>query len=70
MLIIALVGCSNQESSPTPSLSPVVSDSASTEAPASQDENSQYPIVIKHAFGETVIESKPERVATIQWANH
>ncbi|MCT2534829.1 iron-siderophore ABC transporter substrate-binding protein [Aquibacillus koreensis] len=30
----------------------------------------EYPIVIEHAFGETTIESKPERVATIQWANH
>ncbi|MED3661409.1 iron-siderophore ABC transporter substrate-binding protein [Ureibacillus terrenus] len=31
---------------------------------------SEYPIVIKHAFGETVIEKKPERVATITWSNH
>ncbi len=28
-----------------------------------------YPLRIKHAFGETVIESKPERVATISWGN-
>lgn len=26
-------------------------------------------IVIKHAFGETVLEGRPERVATIDWAN-
>ena len=38
--------------------------------PTSEDANSEYPIVIKHAFGETEIESKPERVATVQWANH
>lgn len=31
---------------------------------------SEYPLVIKHAFGETVLEEKPERVATISWANH
>ncbi len=73
VLAIALVGCSNQQANSTPS--PAVNESASTEAPltetpASQDQNSQYPIVIKHAFGETTIESKPERVATIQWANH
>lgn len=36
----------------------------------SSDEEMTYPIVIKHAFGETVIESKPERVATIAWGNH
>ncbi|QYF72383.1 iron-siderophore ABC transporter substrate-binding protein [Cryobacterium sp. PAMC25264] len=27
------------------------------------------PITIEHAFGETVIETKPERVATVNWAN-
>lgn len=27
-------------------------------------------ITIRHAFGETVIEGKPERVATVNWANH
>ena len=29
-----------------------------------------YPLTIEHALGTTVIESKPERVATVQWANH
>ncbi len=29
-----------------------------------------YPIVIKHAFGTTVIPKKPVRVATVAWANH
>lgn len=57
MLLIPLVGCSSRQS-------------GSTETPASPHENSEYPIVMKHAFGETVIPSKPERVVTIQWANH
>ena len=30
---------------------------------------SEYPITIKHAFGETVLESKPEKIATISWGN-
>lgn len=30
----------------------------------------QYPIDIHHAFGTTVIPKKPERVATVAWANH
>ncbi len=34
-----------------------------------EDEKTQYPITIKHAFGETVIKEKPERVVTIAWAN-
>lgn len=29
-----------------------------------------FPVTIKHAFGETTIESKPERIATVAWANH
>jgi len=75
VIMALMVGCSAKKSSPTPSASPTASDTPSpetptSEAPASQGNNAEYPIVIKHALGETVIESKPERVATIQWANH
>lgn len=34
-----------------------------------QSSSASYPITIKHAFGETVIEKQPERVATIAWGN-
>ena len=30
----------------------------------------EFPITIEHAFGETTISAKPERVATVSWANH
>lgn len=33
-------------------------------------ESASYPITIRHAFGTTVITKKPERVATVAWANH
>lgn len=33
-------------------------------------EETQYPITIEHAFGTSTIEKKPERVATVAWANH
>ncbi|CCF21920.1 Periplasmic binding protein [Pseudorhizobium banfieldiae] len=33
-------------------------------------QQSGYPITVKHAFGTTTIASKPERVATVAWANH
>ena len=64
--MLLMAGCSNGESNSAP-------DSTSnedSETPDSENVESEYPIVIEHAFGETVIESKPERVATIQWGNH
>lgn len=35
-----------------------------------QDAGAQFPIKIEHAFGTTTIDKKPERVATVAWANH
>ena len=35
--------------------------------PASDD---AFPVTVEHVYGETTIEKKPERVATIAWANH
>ncbi|MDF2835067.1 MAG: iron transporter permease, partial [Paenibacillus sp.] len=74
LLIIALAGCSansnngnNSAASPSPTAS--ATEAPATETPAAED-TTQYPITIKHALGEAVIESKPERVVTIQWANH
>lgn len=49
------------------------SDSAETEetsAQSSSADDASYPITIEHALGETVLEEKPERVATVNWANH
>lgn len=74
VMLILLVGCSTPSSNSTTEATPTPSTPATTEtsneAPASQNTHPEYPIVIKHALGETVIESKPERVVTIQWANH
>lgn len=62
VLMIALAGCSGGQSGS--------SEKASDKKADSNESDTQYPITIKHAFGETVIEEKPERVATISWANH
>lgn len=38
-------------------------------APATAEETA-YPITIRHALGTTTITKKPERIATVAWANH
>ena len=81
-LILIITGCSsntpveNEVKTDTGSAS---ENKVDTETSAEDVENEaegtetnvdvEYPIVISHAFGETVIESKPERVATISWGN-
>jgi iron complex transport system substrate-binding protein len=39
-------------------------------AAIAQDDPGAGPIIIDHAFGQTVIPRRPERVATVAWANH
>ncbi len=43
---------------------------APTGGTAAAPAGATYPITIEHVYGETVIEAKPERVATVAWANH
>lgn len=59
----ALAACSGQSSKGA-------EEETGSQASTETETDSQYPITIKHALGEAVIESKPERVVTIQWANH
>lgn len=56
-LALAACGSDSDVSDETP-------DGGSSVAAAS------FPITIKHKLGTTVIEKKPERVATVQWENH
>lgn len=46
---------------------PQNTDSATGSNPASDD---AFPVTIEHIYGETTITEKPERVATVAWANH
>ncbi len=74
----AAVGCNNSDKSSTTAANTTKAQEATTVAETTQKEteeettvaNGEYPIVIPHAFGETIIESKPERVVTIAWENH
>lgn len=48
-------------------------DDPTTEAAADTaagGDASAFPVTIEHAFGETVIEERPERVASVAWMNH
>jgi iron complex transport system substrate-binding protein len=65
-LILPMAGCSRQDKTQA---APTRTPAAAPAAVQAAGVSSEYPIVIRHAFGETVIERKPERVATIQWAN-
>ncbi|OAN41169.1 iron-siderophore ABC transporter substrate-binding protein [Microbacterium sp. H83] len=45
-------------------------DSGSDSAGMNPADDSAFPVTIEHVYGETTIEEKPERVATIAWSNH
>ncbi|WEK62853.1 MAG: iron-siderophore ABC transporter substrate-binding protein [Candidatus Microbacterium colombiense] len=45
-------------------------DDASDSAGGNPADASAFPVTIEHVYGETTITEKPERVATIAWANH
>ena len=45
--------------------------STTPEAPVSASGgDGTFPVTIEHAFGSTTIETQPERIATVAWANH
>ena len=58
-LLVALAGCA-QSSDP----------SGEGGTAASAGSSGAFPVTIDHAFGETTIQAKPKRVATVSWANH
>jgi iron complex transport system substrate-binding protein len=64
VLSLAAVACGSDDTD--------ASTSSVSGAPAATGSGADaaFPVTIEHALGTTVIESKPERVATVQWANH
>lgn len=45
-------------------------DEPTTDAADSSSDESDFPVTIEHALGTTTIPEKPERIATVAWANH
>lgn len=41
-----------------------------TNEPVETAADGAFPVTIEHAFGSTTIDARPERVATVAWANH
>lgn len=79
ILVLSPVGCSGASTESTPaaqstgsSQSASVQESTDGSAVSGLSDgftDAAYPIVLQHALGETVIESRPERVAAIAWGN-
>lgn len=63
--VLALSACGSGSSTPTSDPSTSATSASSSGSSASQS----FPVTIEHALGTTVIEKKPERVATVSWAN-
>lgn len=67
MVAALLTGCGN--SAPTKEKDTVSSTETAESTETATSTDSEYPLVVEHYFGETVIEQKPERIATIGWEN-
>ncbi len=55
---LALAGCAS------------AGGAANADGAAGGSADGAFPVTIEHAYGETTIESQPERIATVAWANH
>jgi iron complex transport system substrate-binding protein len=65
VLALSVAACGSATGSSGSEVSAGVSGS-----PAATSAAAAFPVTIEHAYGTTTIETKPERVATVAWANH
>jgi iron complex transport system substrate-binding protein len=76
VLAVTASACGSDDDGTSATSAPGATDSASTGAVTTEPTGAEptgdeaFPITVEHGLGTTVIESKPERVATVQWANH
>ncbi|MEM9203332.1 MAG: iron-siderophore ABC transporter substrate-binding protein [Actinomycetota bacterium] len=71
-MVAAACGGDDDSSDASGSSSGSDASSAAAEEDMAEEEMAEdvFPVTIEHAFGETVIDEAPERVATVAWANH
>ena len=67
--LLALTSVMAVSAAETETVSETEAASAEESTVSVADGETEYPITIQHAYGETVIESKPERIATVGWEN-
>lgn len=70
-MVFALAGCGSTDTKDSGNTEAVITEEAVTEAPteASEDTSTAFPITISHAYGETTVKEKPERVVSLAWSN-
>jgi len=69
-LALSVAACGSDDGDDGPSTTAAAATTAAGAATTAPAGDVAYPITIEHALGSTVLEAKPERVATVQWANH
>lgn len=68
--LLTLSACSTPGQGETEATSEPTTTNEATGGQTEGSSDDAYPLTIEHALGTTVIEEKPERIATVQWANH
>ncbi|GAA3018844.1 iron-siderophore ABC transporter substrate-binding protein [Streptosporangium longisporum] len=62
-VLLGIAGCGAQPETTTGS-------AGTSTAPSASSSSGAFPMTIEHALGTTTIPAKPQRVATVNWANH